>query len=416
MNQSLQLPLLALAFILPPKALASAADASPSPARAADNSPARAADNLRETAWAAYRAADSGASDAVSGLLQDLRDLAPSRSSDEPSARTYSRRLSDRKLTSLHVLDALARLDAQVPPEVLFAHVDDHPEVAIVLMLRGEKLDIEAIMALFDRWSASSRLNARSVAVGQTLASQKAPGIARRLLAMRVPELSVHVFDPDERSRLPTGIGSADGHFETPEGWPPYPSWSFVPQSFLEGSVGEKWAKRHSFTQLTDGPIPILWYRKQIEQTRVGTGSEWDISRAVAADAWLSVLTGNSEYEWPSPRLYEFRHPLAEVSLRVAWTGAEAYSDKVEAARSEILEKWWLMGRKLVDAGLLTLEEVRDMTPDIPFSVTDRRKKTDGPIPEHPMGVFLGHHPIHPISVQPRKPDGSLPVSGEPRP
>ncbi len=373
MDRSLLLYLLAMAFILPPRALASV----PSP------SPEQAADSLAEVAWAAHRAADSGSSEAVSSLLQSLRDLAPNGSTAEPSATASSRRISDRKLTSLHVLDALARLDAQVAPDVLLAHVDDHPEVSIVLMLRGEALDIEAMTALFDRWSASSKLNARSVAIGQTLVSQKAPGIARRLLAMRVPELSVHVFDPDDRVRLGigNGVGSGDGHFETPEGWPPYPLWSFIPQSFLEGSRGEKWAKRQSLTRLTDGPIPILWYREQIDQTRIGTGSKWGISRAVAADAWLSVLTGSAEYEWHSPTGYEFRHPLGKVSLRVSWTGAEAYSDKVEAARSEILENWRLMGRKLVDAGLVTLDEVHAMTPEIPFSVTDRRKKTGGPIP-----------------------------------
>ena len=71
---------------------------------------------------------------------------------------------------------------------------------------------------------------------------------------------------------------------------------------------------------------------------------------------------------------------------------------------------------ELVDAVLMTFDEVRAVAPDIPFSVTDRRKKTGGSISEHPMGVFLGHHPIHPVNLQLRKPDGSLPVSGEPLP
>ncbi|HEX8290926.1 MAG TPA: hypothetical protein VF570_04170, partial [Pyrinomonadaceae bacterium] len=162
----------------------------------------------RERAWGAYLAGAHGLMEhapLLVGLLEDPNIV--SGGWEESVVRQAA-------------LDALIRLDAEVPAEKLLPLYGSSPDEVVILLARVPKQNARELLSLFNE----NIPDARWAAVGNLLADARARGFAARLLARLKVSASVYVYDSEGDRGYGGGCGYGSGcgvAAHTPEGFPP---------------------------------------------------------------------------------------------------------------------------------------------------------------------------------------------------
>jgi len=310
-----------------------------------------------EIAWGAYLAGEKGVKDAIPHLVRHLRP--------DPIRSGEAWALVDRAL-----LDALIRLDAKVPAEVLVPRLHtDRRVLALILIGREPTRNRGLLLDRYDRGLEDPGfLDIGTVAVGNLLAGSRAPGFAVRVMRRAPTRLTIHVREPG-RGTVGLGssfsVGSGDGHRRIPEGYPPY-----VVYEFREAGP------RSRDKLFAHGPHPIVYRRTSRRGTRIGTGfTRIRYDRAEVLNGWIAAMIGTK------PSLV--RIPRREVST-VHFTRADGYLAEAVRARDAILKTYWFAARRLLDRKLLTLAEAKSLEFSVTVAIEDEREDRSVALPPLP--------------------------------
>jgi hypothetical protein len=333
--------------------LALLAAASPGRTPADGEVPARLDSEVpAEIAWGAYRAGSRGRVDQVPRLIELLLPR-PERNTTEWA---YVRR---------SVLDALIRLEVDVPAEVLLPHATRFREPVLILLARDPARNQAALLAIFERGYRGRAIDPVTVAAGNLLAGAKSPHLAARLLPLGEMKLLISVRDDGSSMGIGGGIsaGAGSGRLHPPEGFPPTVRYRLngrnEPGSML----------------VAEGRYPV--YSRRLE-TAPGTrrirsgGFARMLLRSDLAPAWLGQLLG---------RGLDLRASDCE---NVQWSDAAGFLRDASALRDAKLTAYWKALEDLVEAKLLDVETARAAPPRLKVTIRDDRKTSKEPLPPLP--------------------------------
>jgi hypothetical protein len=322
-------------------------------ARQRSDSPATAAvvrdlasNDPRVVAWAAYRAGEARRTETVAALIDALA-----------SARVRSPGLEWGAVRDT-LLDALIRLDAQPPADVLMAHYEARSEAVLILLAEPRGGRDAALLGLLKHesgilWYAAAGL----------LLENEAPGLAAELL--RGLRLTLEVTVTDGSEGLAMGGGSVGGIgcgvLHPAKGFPPIGTYSFweIP---VRGAV-----------VLNGGPRPIYYTRQACAADAgiPGSGHRSLIGGPTAEDR-LALLDALMDHWLPVK---------AVEPLTIRWTTPQAYRRRVVAARAELARD----AASLIDIakqeGRLTPREAGSLRIAIDVRVRDERSLKRAPLP-----------------------------------
>ena len=315
-------------------------------------------EEMSERAWGAYLAGKENLREAVPFLVEILRTERPGR---DREGRHYFE----------NVLDALIRLEAQVPPDALRPWLDAGYGPALILASRDPAAHAAPLLQLFAK--TGEKLYPYSIAVGNLLARQPPPGFTIQLLE-RIPlDLFVTVRDPGAfvgrgRSRS-LSVRSGDGLVRIPEGFPPRVIYQLTVDGKADGAA-----------LLADGPRPVFYVREEYASDTGFGSSHRPADSPEASLEWLAALLVRPTKD---PTLATSR------SVHVDWAGPDDYRNQVGRARDALLTSWFAVVRECFDRGLVSRAEALAYQPKVDLDVGDLRKeKTDLP-PLTPTGVRL---------------------------
>ncbi len=308
----------------------------------------------RERAWGAYLAGAHGMKEHASllvGLLEDSNVAAGGW--EEAVVRQAA-------------LDALIRLDAEVPAETLLPLYGASADEVVILLSRAPKRNERELLSLFNE----AVPDVRWAAVGNLLAGARAPGFAARLLSGLKVEASVYVYDW-EGAR---GYGSSGGcgglcgdSVHMPEGFPPVGYYS-LNASGVRGSV-----------VLAPGKHTVYYVRALHPDTCGGPSNGW-LARDERRVEYLAEMLGTTEEEL-SLEVRPFRE--------VVCTDARQCGQVLAALRDELVGAHTQALARLLEAGLLDPAEAAELKPDITLQLNDSRDRRKFPLPEKLKGVKI---------------------------
>lgn len=305
-----------------------------------------ASNDPRGVAWAAYRAGEARRQDVVPALIDALaspRLAAPGH--EWGAARDV-------------VLDALIRLDAQPPADVLLRHYDARSEQVLILLaepragrnavLLGILKDESGIL-----WHAAAGL----------LLDDEAAGLAASLLGglrltLAVTVVDAHADDVHEGG-FTGGIGC--GAMYPGSGFPPIATYSFWTTADRGAVV------------LTGGPRPVF-YTRQVCKAGAGipSGGHRPLIDGPTAGDRLALLK----------ELIDHWLPVEAVrTLEVRWTDDRQYRREVGMARARLAKDFQTLVQLAVGAGHLTRSEARGLTPAIDVRARDARGRKHPVLP-----------------------------------
>jgi hypothetical protein len=309
----------------------------------------------RERAWGAYLAGAYGLKEHAPLLVGLLEDPGVAAGGWEESAVMRA------------ALDALIRLDAEVPAEKLLPLYESAPDEAVILLARAPAQNARALLPLF----ADETPAARWLAIGGLLAEARAEGFAARLLAGLKIEATVYVYDHEgERGYNGGGGGGCGGsrHFElTPEGFPPAGRYALT-TSRARGAV-----------VVTQGRHAVYYVRTGAERG-YESDSGCDVERDACRVEYLTDLLGTTDED-----LRLEARPSHEVVCR----GARQCRRALAALRDETARDYAGVVARLLGAGLLDPAEASGLKPDITFRLFDEREDKAPPLPEKLEGVRM---------------------------
>ncbi|MCA1618918.1 MAG: hypothetical protein LC795_06320 [Acidobacteria bacterium] len=309
----------------------------------------------RERAWGAYLAGAYGLKEhapLVVALLEDADGAAGGW--EESSVKRAA-------------LDALIRLDADVPPEKLLPLYQLAPDETVILLAHAPERNAGALLTLF----ADEMPSARWVAVGNLLAEALAKGFAARLLAGLEMRASVYVYDREGERGFNGGGGHGCGgssHFAlVPDGFPPFGRYALT-------------------TTPLRGAVVVARGRHTVYYVRAGPG------RGLAADSGCEVERDAFRVEYLAELLrttaerFELEaRSFHEVVCRDERQCRRALADlRDEAARAYAA----VLG-SLVGAELLGADEASGLKPDLTLVLYDYRERKTFPLPEMLDGVKI---------------------------
>lgn len=311
-------------------------------------------------AWGAYLAGAHG----LKGHAPLVAALLPNADAAEAAPAG-----SDEAFVRQAALDALIRLDAEVPSEKLLPLYQLAPDETVILLARAPVANAAALLTLF----ADETADARWLAVGNLLAEARAGGFAARLLAGLKMRATVFVYDSHgDRGYSGGGGGGCGGggdFFEpTPEGFPPVGHYALT-ASPARGAVVVAPGRRavyHVRTVRGQGDVPYLPCEVvQRDYHRVEYLAE--LLRTTAEDVGLEA------------RAF---HGVVCRDERQCKRALAALRDETARTYSEVLER-------LAGAGLLEASEAAALKPDLTLDLYDRRDRRSFPLPEKLGGVRL---------------------------
>lgn len=309
--------------------------------RSLDESPA-------SVAWRAFSAAESGDRSQVPVLERALTSLL-----DDPRF--------EQRLALDAVLDALVRLDAKPPLDVLTRILTTHPVEALLMLQRfGAERD-QAVLSLLQaskgyRWFALASL----------LQKSRAPGFAAHLLSDLTIRLSVSVSDNGSGGTLGDsfgGITCSDGGVGLAEAFPPLATYRFT-------SSVERGAEL-----LTDSVHPTYYVRGLSRQGETPLASSCDISGPTSRDRISNIAA----------MLRKDSVPLHETELEsVEWKGADDLRRSVADARRRVESAYATLVELVRVDGLLNREDAARLRPEIRIELHDLRQDRSVPLPAIP--------------------------------
>jgi hypothetical protein len=315
-------------------------------------------DSAAEVAWGAYLAGRQGCRDVVPLLLESLRP-SPKRTGDLATHTTHA------------ILDALVRLDARVPADLLAGHLVGRSAVpTLILLSRDPARNRVVLLAYFDRWAVNRKhVELETLAAGNLLASLKAPGFAARILKWVSMRLLLYVREPGafhgRGDRRDLRAGSGDTRISVPAGFPPFAEYR------LESGPGSDGARL-----VAEGVRPI-WYarRERAERHYISGRSLESVPGSRVCREWIATMLGCDAKSLGIPARDAYSHD---------WNSAQDYLRWATDRRDRLLSRYWKVVSRLIARGALTVEEARGLEPDLRVEVRDRRKAPEVPLPPLP--------------------------------
>jgi hypothetical protein len=311
----------------------------------------------RARAWGAYLAGAHG--------LKGHAPLVVALLENEGAAHVGS---DEEALVRRAALDALIRLDAEVPSEKLLPLYQLAPDETVILLARAPEQNAAALLALFD----DETVDARWFALGNLLAEARARGFAARLLAGLKLRATVFVYDSHGDRGYNGGGGDACGgsrHFEsTPEGFPP--------------------AGRYTLSATpARGAVVVARGRRAVYYVRAAPG------QGDAPYVPCDVVRGDEhrvEYLADLLRTTDDDLGLPARSFReVVCRDARQCRGALAALRDETARAYAEVLGRLAAAGLLDASEASTLKPDLTLDLYDQRDLRTFPLPEKLGGVRI---------------------------
>lgn len=307
----------------------------------------------RERAWGAYLAGAHGLKEhapLVVGLLED------------PSVAAGG---WEESLVRQAALDALIRLEADVPAEQLLPLYTSSPDEVVILLSRAPKGGERELLALF----AEEAPDERWAAVGNLLTEARALGFAARLLRELKVVASVYVYDSEGDRGYGGGsgggFGGGCGAAQRPEGFPPVGYYT-LSLSGVRGAVVFA-PGRHT-----------VYYLRTLSAGGCGGGYGRWLTRDERRVEYLADLLRATEAE-----LGLDARPFREVICKDARQCRRA----LVALRDEIVRAHEQTLLRLLGEGLLGPAEASELSPDITFDLNDSRDRKTFPLPDKLGGV-----------------------------
>jgi hypothetical protein len=310
----------------------------------------------RERAWGAYLAGTLGLKEhapLLVGLLEDPR-LA-SGGWEEGVVRQAA-------------LDALIRLDAEVPAEVLRALPQGCTDEAIILLARSPSENQSALLEIFEGVDDPGHAGARWLAAGNLLAAVKARGFAARLLGGLKVEAAVSVLAEDISHGFGQGFGGGGcgcGAFYEPH-------TGFPPVGFY-GLTGE--AERGAVV-VAPGKRPVFYVRS-LNPARNGCYTLPPPSDIVRVE-YLAALLGETE----SGLGFD-----ARPSFTVICRDTRQCRRELAGVRGQVVQSYAAVVGRLVEKGLLDGVADAPASPPMTFTLYDERRRKTFPLPDKLKGV-----------------------------
>jgi hypothetical protein len=265
-------------------------------------------------------------------------------------------------------LDALIRLDAEVPSETLLSLYTSAPDEVLILLARSPETNGRALLTLFDE---EGRNNVRWLAAGNLLAETRAQGFAARLLGSLKIEAGVYVFDREgEHQPFGRGMngGGGCGHGGTglDRDFPPVGYYD------LDDTA------RRGVILLARGPHDI-YYTRSPNPTSCPSTADWFDRDSLRIEYVDRLLRGAAE-------VTNFDETFSQ---RVACRDEAQCRKALAGARDRIRRAYDALVRRLLDEGLLDGAEAAALKPDITLDITDMRERKSFPLPGKLRGAKL---------------------------
>ena len=310
----------------------------------------------RERAWGAYLAGAHGLKEQaplISGLLE------------EPDAAAGG---WEQSVVRQAALDALIRLDAEVPAASLLPHYQSSPDEVIILLARSPQVTWQALLSIF----AEEMPTRHWLAVGNLLAGARAPGFAARLLEGLKVEAAVYVFsregDHDVGGGRNGGCGCGCGSGGGDDGgFPPVGYYHLTGEAERGAAVVA--AGRHN-----------VYYVRTRSDSFCGD-CPTPYARDLLRVEYVADLLRTTEDE-----LKLEARPFREVVCKEARQCRRALAD----VRDGVARAHSSAVTRLLAEGLLDAAEAAELSvPDLTLTLTDYRDPKTFPLPDKLRGVKI---------------------------
>jgi hypothetical protein len=310
-------------------------------------------------AWAASHAASFPAKELIAPLRKALH--------------TWRDQEGDEaEVTRLHLLDALLQSGAKVPASELLPLLDGRRAgtAAFVMLLREPKLNERELLELFRACPRTSEheflspSGLRTLALGNILAAQRAPGFAA--IVWQQLNLDLHVVASDDGTSVfsrSTQI-PIDDRSGTPPGFPCEPTYELVTRL---AATQAQWLIAQT-GWLTTGRTPV-GFRRMFQP---------DDGRRVFM------------FEQPEHGLSWVRM-MAPMNLQrsdteqvITFKSRDSFLEEVVAARGKLVEHKRAALRALVAAGAMTADEAAAAAGSTEVHVDDQRANRSEALPDIP--------------------------------
>ena len=332
----------------------------------------------KERAWGAYLAGIYGLRGQADSLVSILEDEALSGGGSEEAVVRQA------------ALDALIRLDAEVPSEALVPLYASAPDEVLILLARSPEKNQRALLTLF----TEDITNVRWLAAGNLLAQTRAQGFAARLLGSLKIEASVYVYDREGDHRLFGGGGNGGGGCG---GYERSFGGELPPVGYYDLTDGA----RRGATVLATGPR-IVYYTRAQYQTACPSGSYWLDRDSLRVEYVKELLRGGEEVTNFDDSLWH------EVVCKDAPQCLKALA----GVRDQIRRAYDALVRRMLNEGLLDGAEAAGLKPDITLDITDAREGKSFPLPDKLRGAKLT---FTSYEVEPEAPAEDEPPTTSPR-
>lgn len=308
----------------------------------------------RERAWGAYLAGAHALKEQTSLVVELLED---------PNSIAGG---WEEGVVRQAALDALIRLNAEVPAEKLLPLYASSPDEVVILLARAPKRNEQELLSLF----IEEIPDARWIAVSNLLAEARPPGFAARLLSGLKVVGEVYVYDSEgERGYGGCGGGSGGGcgAVHMPEGFPPVGYYTLGTYTYRNAVVFAP--GRHT-----------VYYLRSLSRGACGGGGfsgDW-VGRDERRVEHLADLLGTTEEE-----LKLEARPFREVVCKEAQQCRRALA----AVRDEMVGGYAETVKRLLAAGILDPAEAVELKPDITLHLTDLRARKPFPLPDRLKGL-----------------------------
>lgn len=300
------------------------------------------------SAWNAYYAGKLGVDEAVPALLElidreNQRDPGP-----VPPVKKAA-------------LDALIRLDADVPFELLRVGLHaDYTAETLILLARDPEINMEALFDLMDFGPVNGQ---HWWAAAGILASIEPIGLAARLLPEVRLSLSVAVRDPgsEEFNHYIEGYGSGGRWGSTGTIFPPRPTYVFSTEP-EKGAV-----------VLQAKPVVIYFQRTEGAKGGITAGGTGPMTRTEFALSFILAMI-----DGPKDDLLQESEHRREVD----WIDEKDCRKKICAELDQLRSRFGRLVSTLREQGLLAPGACEDLKLEIKLRIQDVRENKIPPLPE----------------------------------
>jgi hypothetical protein len=264
------------------------------------------------------------------------------------------------------LLDALIRLDADIPPDTLNELYRRYPDESIILFSKSTKDNQAPLFTLFQEQMPTLRWRA----IGNLLAEKRATGLAG-LLMKQMQEINVRISIWDGSGGIGCGGGSGYGitDREVPEGFPPVALYALSDQP---GNASGIVASR---------PRPIYYQRWVFEP-----GDKFRLEfPSITWDPHLGDGRDDFRFEYLAMLLQQNLEDVAfdsKPDREIQWTGPTDYFSEVESVCTHVLARYDDLVTRLAAFGLLTQSEAGSLNARVHLRIVNLRENKGIPLPE----------------------------------